>query len=70
MIVNIINSWLHVIYLHSVQTSRVTQVAQENGQDGYQKPFSTQFFNDTQAYWWARKAVQIIPVGGSKFMNI
>ena len=35
-----------------------------------------QSFDDTQAYWWlfeverAGKAVQIIPAGGSKFMNI
>ena len=40
------------------------------------KPFSTESFDDTQAYWWsfeverAGKAVQIIPVGGSKVMNI
>ena len=50
--------------------------AQENSWDGYQKPFSTEAFEDTQAHWWllyvegGEKAVQILPVAGGKVMDI
>lgn len=45
---------------------------QENSQGSFQKPFSTEAFDDT--LWLfevkrARKAVQIVPVGGSKLMR-
>ena len=52
------------------------KLVQENGLGGYQKPFYAQSFGDTKACWLLSdakrggKAVQIIPVGNSKCMNI
>ena len=60
----------------SIQMTRVSKSAQENGRGGYQKPFNTEAFEDTQAHWWlfevegVGKAVQILPVAGGKVMNI
>ena len=75
----IIQPWWHmiiIISIVSVQLPHTTKVAHENGQGGYQTQSSTQSFSDMQAHWWlfkverAGKAVQIIPINGSKFMNI
>jgi hypothetical protein len=60
----------------TVQATLVSRFAQENGRGGYQKPFSTEAFEDALAHWWlfeverGGKAVQILAVARSKVMNI
>ena len=77
MIVNIIKSRAHVIIspIVSVQATWVSKCTPENGRGGYQNPFSTDAFEDTEVHWWLFEverggmAVQILAVARGKVMN-